>query len=125
MEHLGGEVEAEQKKFLDDYVESGKAENRSKAMRDAIVALQHKEGYRNGVPKDTPLRQTIREFARFLIYAGFAWFAFTVLWSVEIRLAGVLLLAVGVILLGVDRFLAQVEPNVTNRLHAVVGRDKA
>jgi len=125
MERINGQVEPEQKEFLDDYVESGKADNRSKALREAIIALQHTEGYRNGVAKDTTLRQTIREFARLFIYAGFAWFAFTVLWSVEIRLAGVFLLALGVVLLGTDRLLAQVEPSVSDRLNGLIFRESA
>jgi len=124
-EHKTVRLDKEHESALESMVEDGNANDMSGAIRQTSQAELARMGYLNGTTKDTTLRQTVREFARLMIYAGFAWFGFTVLWDVQIRLAGLVLLAVGVVLLGADRMLAQVEPTVTNRIHGLLSREKA
>jgi len=124
-QNIAARADKDHREALDDMVEDGHADSRSEALRQTSQASLARMGYLNGTTKDTTLRQTVREFARLFVYGGFAWFAFTVLWSVEVRLAGMVLVTFGVALLGADRLLAQVEPSVTKRLHGLLSREKA
>lgn len=124
-ENVTARTDQEHREALDQYVRDGHADSRSEAVRQTSQAELARIGYLNGTELDTPLRQTVREFARIFCYAGFAWFGFAVLWSVEVRLGGVFLILMGAILLGVDRALAKVEPKVTDRLTALVSREGA
>lgn len=117
---IGARTDDEHREALDRLVEHSGADSRSEALRQTSQAELARRGYLNGTRLDTPLRRTVREFARLFAYAGFAWFGFAVLWSVEVRLGGLALLGLAAVLLAVDRALGAVEPRVTERLHALV-----
>jgi hypothetical protein len=121
-QNVTARTDKEHREALDHYVEHGHADSRSEAVRQTSQAELARMGYLNGATMDTSLRQTVREFARLFSYGGIFWFGFTILWSVEIRLAGVFLLCVGLVLFGVDQLLAKVEPRVTDRINRLFSR---
>lgn len=117
-------TDKDHREALDLMQEYGEADSRAEAMRASSQAELARRGYLNGSDMDTPLRKTFREFARLFSYGGFAWLGFTVMWSLEFRLAGVWLLTVGLVLFGVDRGLARVEPRVTDRINGLLTRSE-
>lgn len=119
---IGARTDKEHREALEKIVEHGDADSPSEALRQTSQAELARRGYLNGATMDTSLRQTVREFARIFSYGGIFWFGFTVLWSVEVRLAGVFLLCVGLALFGVDQLLAKVEPKVTDRINSLFSR---
>jgi len=104
---------------LDAYVSDGEADSRSEALRETSTAELARMGYMNGTTKDTTLRKLFREFARVFSYGGFAWLGLTVMMDLALRLAGVWLLAVGLVLFGIDRGLARLEPRVSNGIKGI------
>jgi hypothetical protein len=109
-------TDKEHREALERLVEYGDADSPSEALRQTSQAELARRGYLNGTSMDTPLRQTVRELGRFFAYGGILWMLFTVMWSAPVRLAGAALLALGLVLFGVDQALARVEPGVTDRL---------
>lgn len=121
-ENVTARTDREHREALDQVVDHGHADSRSEAIRQTSQAELARMGYLNGTLMDTPLRKTVREFARLFIYGGFAWLGLTVMLSLSLRLGGVWMLAVGFVLLGLDQLLARVEPTVTDRLNGLVRR---
>lgn len=119
-ENVTARTDREHREALDQVVDHGHADSRSEAIRQTSQAELARMGYLNGTLMDTPLRKTVREFARLFIYGGFAWLGLTVMLSLSLRLGGVWMLAIGFVLLGLDQLLARVEPGVTDRLNGLV-----
>lgn len=121
-ENVTARTDKDHREALDQLVEHGYADSRSEAIRQTSQAELARMGYLNGTQMDTPLRKTVREFARVFVYGGFAWLGLTVMLSLSLRLGGVWMLAVGFVLLGIDQLLGRVEPRITDRLNGLFSR---
>ena len=115
----------EQEEAIEDMVERGMADNESEAHRMLVNSGMREYGYQNGSYADTALKSFVTRAAWLLTVAGLVGLAFTFAYPVPARIPSFAVLVVGVVLFPIREWLESREPDVSNKLKGLVGREKA
>jgi hypothetical protein len=118
-------LERHQLQAIEDMVDRGIADNESEAHRMLLNAGKREYGYKNGGYTDTMLRLATFRVGVLLAIAGIVGLAFTFAYPVSARLPSFAVLVVGAGLYGVSSVLERHEPQVSQRLKGLLGRDSA
>jgi hypothetical protein len=115
----------EQEQAIEDMVERGMADNESEAHRMFVNSGMREYGYQNGGYTNTALKGFVARGAWLLTVAGLVGLAFTFAYPVPARVPSFAVLVVGVVLFPVREWLDSREPDVSNKLRALFGGEKA
>lgn len=115
----------QQEQAIQDMVERGTADNESEAHRMLVNSGMREYGYQNGGYADTMLKGLVSQAAWLLTVAGLVGLAFTFAYPVPARVPSFAVLVVGVVLFPVREWLESREPDVSNKLKALVGGESA
>jgi hypothetical protein len=122
---ISGNYDENQIEAFEQMQEEGKADSYAEAARmSSNVGLQHM-GYINGQNRHTALKGFVTRAAWLLTVAGLVGLAFTFAYPVPARIPSFAVLVVGVVLFPIREWLESREPDVSNKLKALVGGEKA
>lgn len=124
-ETLSGHVDTDQVEAIQEMVEAGEADNQSEAIRRALRVGLSEMGYHNGVRTDTQLRTVARRFRDAFLLLGVLWVGVSFWLPIGWRSLAAAPVAAGLACHVIDRGLARREPDVSNRLRALVGGETA
>jgi len=108
--------ETQQLDAATDMVETGQADDQSKAIRKFIDEGMRQYGYTANGTEHTQLRWMAKELAKLTSYIGVGWLVFFWAFPVQFRMAGAFILLMALVLTGVYIVLDAKEPAISNRL---------
>lgn len=106
----------QQEEALEAMSDNGDADNTSEALRMALDEGLIELGYRNGAKQETRLRATIQRFADAFGLLGIIVVGVTWLYPLGFRMWAIPIFLIALTLYGLDRLLADYEPDVSNRI---------
>ncbi|MFB6198175.1 MAG: hypothetical protein ABEI52_07905 [Halobacteriaceae archaeon] len=118
-------LEKHQIDAIKDMVERGVADNESEAHRMFLSAGMREYGYENGEYGDTALKGFVAQAAWLLTVTGLVGLVFTFAYPISARMPSFAVLVAGVGLIPVREWLESREPDVSNRLKELFGRETA
>lgn len=116
----------QQLRAIEKMQDNGEAKSQSEALRTALNVGFVQLGYfNNNRQRDTSLRRLVREAGKLSTYAAIFALGMSLFYPFAFRVPVMILIIGGMVLFGVDKALARVEPTVSQQIKRFVGVEKA